>query len=118
MDDYAGFTIFIIGIFVAFVISLVKVDKKNALPEYDERIIQKILDSKISKAKKKKDLIDYLIPMQFVVESETKNYIQFVRKTQFSYLYAVLWFLFFGFGLILYWILHNTNGYERINMDL
>jgi len=109
-----------IVVLVLFILwRLRKTDKAQALPETDDDSIQKIInDAGLNNSEKKSKLAELLVPQQFTVEAETPNFVQFVRRKKFSLFWAFFWFLFLGFGLILYYILHMTRGYERVNMDL
>ena len=66
-------------------------------------------DAVLASARKKKTsteftdtLVDGMSKLGFEVVSRTETQVQVKRRKQFSFIFAMLWFLFFGVGIIIY----------------
>ncbi len=49
----------------------------------------------------------------YTIGSKTENQLQMIRKKTFSFLWSFLWFLIFGFGLIIY-VLYYLSKKDKI----
>lgn len=80
--------------------------------------IQSIVDSKLSNSEKLDKISQIYTSNGFLIVSRSENNMQFMRKKEFSFLWALLWFLVFGIGLIVYLLYYFSKNDEIINIQL
>ena len=53
--------------------------------------------------------INWYVGQGYLVQSQTETAAQLVKKKAFSFMWAFLWFLFFGIGLLIYIFYYMTK---------
>lgn len=83
-----------------------------------DKDIQNIVDSDLSNSEKFDKISQIYTSNGFLIVSRSENNMQFMRKKEFSFLWALLWFLVFGVGLIVYLLYYFSKNDEIVNIQL
>jgi hypothetical protein len=97
-------------------------DINNILKDNNISITQKINTIRTKKDlsnNEKLNLISKLyLELGYAIDVKTNNQLQMIRKKTFSFLWAFLWFLLLGFGLIVYLLYYMSKKDDLITITL
>lgn len=109
----------IIGIPVSIIVLVRALRKGKPLTDISDSKVQSIIDDSKLSNKKRLDVVTELYMKEgFIVNLRTDNQLQLIRKKQFSFLWALFWFLIFGIGILIYIFYFISKKDEQINITL
>lgn len=86
---------------------------------YDENYVQKVVNAAGLSNKEKLDKIsDNFMSEGYLVVMRTENQLQMVKKKKFSFFWAFIWLLFWGFGLLVYLFYYMAKDDKKISVTL